>query len=747
MYQIRLLNYLEDYFQPVSNVVYMTGLQSYDEMLHQFLLQYVEKAMKNGIMIEDKLDNPTAEQIAYLSEMLGNDFQFSRSFLQSQLKQWLSPIQPAQVNALSEAMFEVLTRLQRCGKNESVLKNAYMKFMCWLYYRLRSVVPKVGQQSFYILYEGHMTGYELYMLTLLALCGGHVVVLDYGKASHQMPDFQDVNVYGHQAVETFPCEQMVKTLKKEIVESQKMQAMLGRKSVLKSCVNAWLNEVSMDSVKDTHRQSDANLLCSMYLRIDGVEDRNSYQNDLFSLLSDVKQNRPVEVIEGVLEPLKPSELAFVKRSNGNTQMDIIQTIVQNMTFLNAEMNQYAKYILVGKQMAHVVQSLAILKKYTSLILRKGCVFVLEKTCLNKWTWFVLELLVQFGVDVLVYNPSKIADTYESSRLLVQTFDETLILQSFPQERIQAVLSTTAYNAERDLDTMLYQDTGIYRNRQYKRAEPVVLRTMYEEIEQLWNETVSMRTGFETTDEHVVIPVLYAKVLGVKDGNVKLYQKSIERLVAGNDNVYFMQGHVVFENHDAGQSVHGNMGGFGSVISSMGFSGQGFMQGGSEYSAESRMNIAEILTNRKVDLQKVRQHPKFSYGYLQDDTLQFMVDRLDALLWSGIIDGIGQHGNENKLMKMFFGLPKDVIRLMQKFDFTKVNPKLVYLNTSEQVMSLEDTMFVQYLSMLGFDVVLFIPTGYNVIDGYFRKKQYTDYQLGEYLYNLRLNIKRKKGFFG
>ncbi len=66
---------------------------------------------------------------------------------------------------------------------------------------------------------------------------------------------------------------------------------------------------------------------------------------------------------------------------------------------------------------------------------------------------------------------------------------------------------------------------------------------------------------------------------------------------------------------------------------------------------------------------------------------------------------------------------------------------------EQVMSLEDSMFVQYLSMLGFDVVMFIPTGYNIVDGHFRKRMYTEHQLGEYVYDMRVSVKRKRGLFG
>lgn len=45
-------------------------------------------------------------------------------------------------------------------------------------------------------------------------------------------------------------------------------------------------------------------------------------------------------------------------------------------------------------------------------------------------------------------------------------------------------------------------------------------------------------------------------------------------------------------------------------------------------------------------------------------------------------------------------------MIQKFDFTKKNPKLIYINTTETVISLEDSILTAFLSLLGFDVVFF-----------------------------------------
>ena len=66
------------------------------------------------------------------------------------------------------------------------------------------------------------------------------------------------------------------------------------------------------------------------------------------------------------------------------------------------------------------------------------------------------------------------------------------------------------------NVIMYQDSGIYRNQQYGKANAVMLRTMYEEIAILWDQEVKYRQNFSVTDSVVNIPVIFAKVSGVKD---------------------------------------------------------------------------------------------------------------------------------------------------------------------------------------------------------------------------------------
>ena len=92
--------------------------------------------------------------------------------------------------------------------------------------------------------------------------------------------------------------------------------------------------------------------------------------------------------------------------------------------------------------------------------------------------------------------------------------------------------------------------------------------------------------------------------------------------------------------------------------------------------------------------------------------------------------------EYSIVSVALNLPKEAVRLLQQFDFTKKNPKLIYIMTSEVLLSAEDSIYVTFLNLLGFDVLFFVPTGYN-IENHFNKKLLEEHQIGEYVYDLEV----------
>ena len=108
-----------------------------------------------------------------------------------------------------------------------------------------------------------------------------------------------------------------------------------------------------------------------------------------------------------------------------------------------------------------------------------------------------------------------------------------------------------------------------------------------------------------------------------------------------------------------------------------------------------------------------------------------------LLDQKLIRGTFENGTEYTVIATALNLPKDLLRKIQKFDFTKKNPKLIYINTTEKMISLEDSILTAFLSLVGFDVLFFVPTGYQCIEQHFARPFAGETQIGDYLYDLRI----------
>ena len=66
---------------------------------------------------------------------------------------------------------------------------------------------------------------------------------------------------------------------------------------------------------------------------------------------------------------------------------------------------------------------------------------------------------------------------------------------------------------------------------------------------------------------------------------------------------------------------------------------------------------------------------------------------------------------------------------------KINPKIVHINTTEETLSLEDSILMAFLNLLGFDIIFFVPTGFQTIERFYNRKLVEEHQIGEYVYDL------------
>lgn len=728
---------LNDFFKNLnereSKGVYFYRINGYSMDIAAFIRSYYESARRQGVIIEGKLPNPDEKNLAYYNEMMGMDFELSTGFIGAGLKKWLPRMNDHQRESVALSLYDSLFLMQKEGKTGHMLKNAYIKCMCWLYYRFERIVNQLGENSIpKILYEGAVSQYELMILSVLSNAGCDVVLLQYaGDAAYLKLDAfsrrsDELKLPG---MEPFPQGFSLKQIREERRAAADRERLYGQLPKRQNCTNAWIEGNGLADFKKSipQRGSDPHLCYNCFCRINGVEDKLTYANELYQFQLELKNSgrRVVIVNEGLGRPAM-EEIQAVRRNSYQKLDQLIMDLSSNIRcpaqpeLQRMMVRAFVDVLLMAADAAapaqpnlnkltnRAVYLLCWLKRYQGRLFADwketdiSC-FIDLGGCRDENEALFLSFLARLPVDVLILCPQLPPACCLKDRLLYEVNDtQSLKLTVFPEENADVLIGTAAYHAERELDTLMYQDSGIYRDMQYEKANTVILQTMYEEIAILWKEEVKYRPSFSTDHDAVLIPVIFAKVSGVKDAQVPQYWRQIREMVT--EDTFVVKAAPLIE-----PAAPNPM----------------------------RAYAPEFYKNGRLLKDKIKAHASYPYGFLREEIQDYILEKLKLLIEQKVMKGTFENGTEYTIIATVLNLPKEIIRLIQKFDFTKKNPKLIYINTTEAMISLEDSILAAFLNRVGFDVVFFVPTGYQNIEKYFNRRIMEEHQIGEYLYDLRV----------
>lgn len=811
MLEHKKIENLDDYFLELSKRkekgVFFYRINGLSEEIKQFLYKYYEAARKMGVIIEGRIANPTESNLSYYNEMMGVDFKPEQAFISNSLKKWLPRMHDSQRELVSSSIFNSLCDMQKQGKTDNMLKNAYIKYMCWLYYKFERIISQLGQENLpKILYEGEISNYELMLISILSNAGCDVILFQkdgdqaYKKCDPTLSKSELYNASFNKAPSDFSIRKMVETKIREDAPKPKpvnvtrtdrgaaaqqanSQAALqaNRQPTLQAnrqpapqaggglhinisrsssadrnkaaapagnagsavnrsnvggiepvnlgpvirCTNAWIEGEGLQDILQATamRGNDNNLYYNCYCRINGVVDRLTYANELYQFYLSLKNSkRQVVIVNKTIPKPTTDEIMGVKRANYVRLEQILAGLRANIQYpANPELRDIMvrsfEEILteeskmldgnINKTINKGVYLICWLKRYQSELFRSwkrpdiGC-FIYFGGCKDANEAMFMRFLARLPVDVLILCPNLNEKCCLEDSVLYEINNEnSMNLNEFPAQSAQLHIGTAAYHAERDLDEIMYNDSVVFRNQQFNKANIISLQTMDREIKILWNNDLKFRPNFSTVDGVVNIPVIFSKMSGVKDGKADEYWISIKQLMTPETLVV-----------DQAPFIKSNT------------------------PNPVKMYATEFFKNGKLQRSRIKNHQSYQYGFLREDMQEHILDKLEMMIEQRLIKGTFENGTEYTIISVALNLPKDVIRLIQKFDFTKKNPKLIYINAAESLISLEDTIYATFLNLIGFDVVFFIPTGYN-IEGYFNKKLMEEHQLGDYMYDLQV----------
>jgi hypothetical protein len=334
--------------------------------------------------------------------------------------------------------------------------------------------------------------------------------------------------------------------------------------------------------------------------------------------------------------------------------------------------------------------------------------------------YFIYYLVKLGCDIVIFHPNGqdiMGDIVEES-VFTHQFQNYQPPEDFPVEKRNRK-TTVAYRASKEIETILNQEgSGLYKPWQLRDYTPssVTLKTTYDELFIISKEIAMIRPDFEVRNGVVNIPSLFAKIQGVSK-NKKEYWDRLQVLAQWENSLLIR--HFPFTmtiSNDFRFHYRNAMGPDGKLNS------EKMMQAHYWTYSYLPVGLQKGIAYAIID---VCDHPNFK---LQ---LNETIEELRIFLFS-------------QCMQM----PKTIIQLLEKFDYSQQVPKLIlYNNELHGMISRTDAALLLLLNHFGIDIIIYNPSGHNDIENYLVDDLFDTHWLEDVVFDQEFKepSKLKKGF--
>lgn len=284
---------------------------------------------------------------------------------------------------------------------------------------------------------------------------------------------------------------------------------------------------------------------------------------------------------------------------------------------------------------------------------------------------LLDFAKELPMDVIILNHAK-EESYDfKGDFMVIEEEFASPLAQFPDE----VLATGAASVEKTLDQVLYGDENFSRPNQYSDVGSIILNVTKEDVIGLWDEEIKMRTGYGIENGKVIVPTLYAQITGLGNFSKRSYIDFVSALTQ-NSMCFVTEALEI------------------SPIKLKGDS--------------SLKTMSDKHFNKKFAEKVLSMTP---LSILSQEKQNLLIEKANEMIkkykFNSIWDVLNFAG-------ILFAIPEALAQLIHVWDLTKVNPKIVMVLTGTRKLESKEEVMLQYLHAIGFDVLLFIPTGYGLV---------------------------------
>ena len=726
--------------------VYLQAAGLQDGLAGQ-LSQIVPLAKGRGLLLEGAIPKPGPDRIKAL-ELAGVRMSaVDPASVKNAVSLWLPDFHGQE--QLVQALCEALEHLRRSGKDGAVLVNACCRYLCWIKDVAATPLRCLDEHP-WVVARLDAGLYEHVFFSMLQRLGCRVLLL--GKASgpalsqvvtqEGCPPFPaDFRLADYsaparpapsaapQAVHAAPVLQLGGTPgtseqtatprtggfrfggAQAAPEANTATVEAPSPAPLHREINQWINgKAGLRSIAIPPKErGGTDYTC--FFRMNGVPDRLSFQEELLQLQRQLKkQERPLMTVTDGWSVPTPEEIARIHRANGYRSVEqAVNDLAKNLQAgafpeLGEKLSGAFAAIMaedpaqsVPRTINDSVIVLCWLQRCRSVLFKSWkenrCPVLLQLGgCQNGKEARLLRILARSGVDVMILCPNGEECVLRDPELQDLKYPDKMELKALPTAG--GAMETAAYRAQQEVRAMMGR-------RSAQSAVALHLTIAENELPLLWREPLANRPGYSAEDGQVVMPVIFAKLNGVDDETN--YWAWLRQLVV-KDATYVIRALPHLRRTDANPFR----------AAATGFLGR----------------------DNRLDRSAIQNHPAYQFRNLRKEMETHLLDCLQQLLDQGIIEGTWKNGTEYSVIAVALNLDRQLLHILQSFtDFGAKNPKLIIVSAGEEQPSQEDAILCAFLSLVGFDVLICTPTGYQSLERRMHGWQPDEFTQGHFVYDM------------
>lgn len=590
---------------------------------------------------------------------------------------------------------------QNVALNDTQLKNIKVKMLFWCSGIFSDVLKKLdNKQDVTIVINNELSKHERMFVKVLANCGASILLLN-SKANEQcetekLGSYENGIKCSVQSLE-FNTNEKLEYNKKEAAHAENTgnsSEIVTRESIYKSLDEVEhalytdgkivkVNVVGMNNYIDT---------CNFY----GKLNRNCMNNSDWVLANrkfPVPSYEQTSVIPRVPNTkhdyLVHTISQFIKIADNNSSDSVKDAIISVMN--TQKYKQLDGQILYNK-LVYVVCSLNSI--YSNG--KPKCIVYYGNV--NSNDEITLEVLAQINdISVIIACSDKdLATDIMGIDKLELNISNEIFTMPIVDKRDGA--STMAAQAERVVEQTLFSgDTlGMYKPGQFKNCKVINFNTTFDEIEMWWNKDIYLRPGFEAQGSTAVVPAIFRVIKGCYDNKIKYYEQ-IQRFCCGKT---LLCKSLI----DLGNLEHSGI--YCNIH-------RGTDVNNTRFDAQR-----PFFENDKLVRDRIKNGRNYQYSFLDMNKQDMLLDKIEDLLTSNKVNR-GKFRTEQEyidtVLNIGLNLSDKILKLIQWFEFYTYNPNLVLILADQNMPNINNMILLSLLHELGFDILIFVPTGYSTIE--------------------------------